>query len=91
MNGRDFKQMVKLAPCVTSNGSDVIGMRSTSNNYQVDGADNNDAMNGTEAQNQGGVSGIAGGLLPIDAIDHFSVQTNAGSDMGPTRARTLIW
>ena len=82
MNGRDFKQMVKLAPGVTSNGSDVNGMRSTSNNYQVDGADNNDAMNGTEAQNQGGVSGIAGGLLPIDAIDQFSVQTNAGSDMG---------
>src|SRR5580700_2809028 len=82
MNGRDFKQMIKLAPGVTSNGSDVNGMRSTSNNYQVDGADNNDAMNGTEAQNQGGVSGIAGGLLPIDAIDQFSVQTNAGSDMG---------
>ena len=82
LNGRDFRQMVKLAPGVTPNGTDVNGMRSTSNNYQVDGADNNDAMLGIESQNQPGVAGIAGGLLPIDAIDQFSVQTNAGADMG---------
>ena len=82
LNGRDFRQMVKLAPGVTPSGTDVNGMRSTSNNYQVDGADNNDAMLGIESQNQPGVAGIAGGLLPIDAIDQFSVQTNAGADMG---------
>jgi hypothetical protein len=82
INGRDYKQMIKLAPGVTPAGTDVNGMRSTSNNYQVDGVDNNDAMLGVEAQNQGGVAGIAGGLLPIDAIDQFSVQTNAGADMG---------
>lgn len=82
LNGRDFRQMVKLAPGVTPSGADVNGMRSTSNNYQVDGADNNDAMLGIESQNQPGVAGIAGGLLPIDAIDQFSVQTNAGADMG---------
>ncbi|SPF38513.1 conserved exported hypothetical protein [Candidatus Sulfopaludibacter sp. SbA4] len=82
LNGRDFKQMVKLAPGVTPSGTDVNGMRSTSNNYQVDGVDNNDVMLGISSQNQGGVAGIAGGLLPIDAIDQFSVQTNAGADTG---------
>ena len=32
--------------------------------------------------NQGGVSGIAGTLLPVEAIDQFSVVTNASADFG---------
>jgi len=83
INGRDFTQMVKLAPGVTpSSNPNVNGMRASSKNYQVDGVDNNDVMLGYSAQNQPGVAGIAGGLLPVDAIDQFSVQTNAGADMG---------
>ena len=83
LNGRDFTQMVKLAPGVTpSSNPNVNGMRASSKNYQVDGVDNNDVMLGYSAQNQPGVAGIAGGLLPVDAIDQFSVQTNAGADMG---------
>lgn len=82
MNGRDFRQMVKLAPGVTPNGTSVNGMRTNGNNYQIDGADNNDAWSNNVAVNQGGVSGIAGALLPIEAIDQFSVQTNAAADMG---------
>ncbi len=76
--------MIKLAPGVTSSASpSVNGTRTVSNNYQIDGADNNDAMfGGFPAQNQPGVAGIPGGLVPIDAIDQFSVQTNAGADMG---------
>jgi hypothetical protein len=84
INGRDFRQMIKLSPGVTSSASpSVNGARTTSNNYQIDGADNNDAMfGGFPAQNQPGVAGIPGGLVPVDAIDQFSVQTNAGADMG---------
>jgi hypothetical protein len=84
INGRDFRQMIKLSPGVTSSASpSVNGTRTVSNNYQIDGADNNDAMfGGFPAQNQPGVAGIPGGLVPIDAIDQFSVQSIAGADMG---------
>ena len=41
-------------------------------------ADNNDAFQNAAAVNQGGVADIAGTLLPTEAIDPFSVQSNAG-------------
>ncbi|HTS78327.1 MAG TPA: TonB-dependent receptor [Bryobacteraceae bacterium] len=84
INGRDFRQMIKLAPGVTTSATapSVNGTRFSSNNYQVDGADNNDVMYGYTAQNQPGVAGIPGGLLPVDAVDQFSVETNAGADVG---------
>ena len=82
MNGRDFRQMIKLAPGVSPSTTSVNGMRTSGNNYQIDGADNNDAFQNAAAVNQGGVSGIAGTLLPIEAIDQFSVESNAGADVG---------
>lgn len=82
MNGRDFRQMLKLSPGVSPASSSVNGMRTSGNNYQIDGADNNDAFHNTSAVNQGGVSGIAGTLLPVEAIDQFSVVTNASADFG---------
>ncbi len=82
MNGRDFKQMVKLAPGVTPSGYSVNGMRTNGANYQIDGADNNDAYSNAVAVNQGGVSGIAGALVPIEALDQFSVESNASADTG---------
>ena len=62
MNGRDFRQMIKLAPGVSPASTSVNGMRTSGNNYQIDGADNNDAFQTAAAVNQGGVSGIAGTL-----------------------------
>ena len=82
LNGRDFRQMLKLSPGVNAANNSVNGMRTSGNNYQIDGADNNDAFHNTSAVNQGGVSGIAGTLLPIEAIDQFSIQSNAGADVG---------
>ncbi len=82
MNGRDFRQMLKLSPGVSPASGSVNGMRTSGNNYQIDGADNNDAFHNTSAVNQGGVSGIAGTLLPVEAIDQFSVVTNASADFG---------
>ncbi len=81
MNGRDFTQMVKLSPSVNINKS-VNGSRTNGINYQLDGADNNDPWSNAVASNQGGVAGIAGGLIPIEAIDQFAIQNNAESDMG---------
>ncbi|HEX4230061.1 MAG TPA: TonB-dependent receptor [Bryobacteraceae bacterium] len=82
MNGRDFRQMIKLAPGVAPNNNSLNGMRTSGINYQIDGADNNDAWSNAVAVNQGGVAGIAGALVPIEAIDQFSVQSNAAADMG---------
>jgi hypothetical protein len=82
MNGRDFTQMVKLAPGVTPSGASINGMRTNGKNFQIDGADNNDAYSNAVAVNQGGVAGIAGALVPIEALDEFSVETNASADAG---------
>jgi hypothetical protein len=81
LNGRDFTQLIKLVPGVNGGGS-INGARTMQNNWQIDGADNNDAWHNAVAVNQGGVSGVAGTLLPIDAIDQFSVQTNANAEAG---------
>ena len=82
LNGRDFRQLIKMAPGVSPSTSSVNGMRTSGNNYQIDGADNNDAFQNAAAVNQGGVAGIAGTLLPVEAIDQFSVQSNAGPEVG---------
>jgi len=81
LNGRDFTQLIKLAPGVNGAGS-INGARIAQNNWQIDGADNNDLWHNSAAVNQGGVSGVAGTLLPIDAIDQFSVQSNANAEAG---------
>ncbi|MBS1873430.1 MAG: TonB-dependent receptor [Acidobacteria bacterium] len=81
LNGRDFTQLVKLAPGVNGAGS-LNGARTMQNNWQIDGADNNDLWHNSAAVNQGGVSGVAGTLLPIDAIDQFSVQSHANAESG---------
>lgn len=81
LNGRDFTQLIKLAPGVNGAGS-LNGTRTTQTNWQIDGADNNDLWHNAAAINQGGVSGVAGTLLPIDAIDQFSVQSQANAEAG---------
>ncbi|QMV19416.1 TonB-dependent receptor [Granulicella sp. 5B5] len=81
INGRDFTQMVKFTPGDNLSGS-VNGQRTTSINYQIDGTDNVDAYLGIVASNQGGIASVPGGLVPIEAIDQFSMQSNAEADMG---------
>ena len=88
LNGRDFRRMLQLAPGVTTDSS-VNGVRTRGNNYQIDGADNNDAFQNTSAVNQGGVSGIAGTLLPIEAIDQFSVQSAGSAEIGRSAGSTV--
>jgi Carboxypeptidase regulatory-like domain len=81
LNGRDFTQLLKITPGFNGAGS-LNGARTNQNNWQIDGADNNDLFHNSEGANQGGVSGIAGVTLPIDAIDQFSVQSQANAEVG---------
>ncbi len=86
LNGRDFTQMVAVAPgyggySVGGFGS-LNGTRPNQINWQINGVDNNDFWHNIPAINQGGVSGIAGTVLPIDATEEFSVQTSSGPEGG---------
>ena len=81
LNGRDFTQLIKIVPGVNGAGS-INGARTNQNNYQIDGADNNDIWQNGAAANQSGVNGIAGVTLPIDAIDQFNVQSNGNAEAG---------
>jgi hypothetical protein len=81
LNGRDFTQLIKTAPGYNGAGS-MNGTRTNQNNWQIDGADNNDLWQNTDAANQGGVGGIAGVLIPVEAIDQFSMQTQGNAEVG---------
>jgi hypothetical protein len=67
LNGRDFTQLLKFNPGANANGS-LNGSRFNGIDWKIDGADNNDLWHNVNSVNQGGVSGIAGVVLPIDAI-----------------------
>ncbi len=86
LNGRDFTQLVVLTPGFANGGAggygSLNGTRANQINWQIDGIDNNDLWHNIPAVNQGGVSGIAGIVLPIDAVDQFSAQTQAAAESG---------
>src|SRR5712671_3132613 len=93
LNGRDFTQLIAVAPgyggySVGGFGS-MNGARTNQNNWQIDGVDNNDFWHNIPAVNQGGVSGIAGVVLPIDSIDEFSSQTQSGAESGRNAGGTV--
>jgi hypothetical protein len=96
LNGRDFTQLIALQPGFggySAGGSGSInGTRANQVNWQIDGVDNNDLWHNLPAVNQGGVSSIAGTVLPIDAIDEFSVQTQSSPEAGrnPGAAVNLV-
>jgi hypothetical protein len=94
LNGRDFGKLVALTPGVTVEGSGVAGSekgfgqfningnRDRSNNYLLDGTDNNDPFFNNSALNQVGITGAPASLLPIDAIEEFNLQTQASAEYG---------
>jgi len=93
MNGRDFTQMAALTPGYAgySGGGygSINGSRPDMINWQIEGADNNDIWWNVPAANQGGVSGIAGVTLPLDAIEQVSTVTEAGPDVGRSPGATV--
>jgi Carboxypeptidase regulatory-like domain len=82
LNGRDFTKLVKFTPGAALLTNSVNGSRVTGINFQIDGADNVDSWNGIVASNQGGIASVAGGLVPIEAIDQFSMQAAGEADQG---------
>jgi hypothetical protein len=94
LNGRDFGKLVALTPGVTVEGSGVAGTekgfgqfnidgnRDRSNNYNLDGTDNNDPFFNNSALNQVGITGAPATLLPLDAIQEFNIQSQFGAEYG---------
>jgi hypothetical protein len=81
LNARDFTQLLKLTSGYNDQGS-MNGNRPNQNNWQIDGADNNDFWQNANAVNQGSISAVAGVLLPVDAIDQFNMQAGGNADFG---------
>jgi hypothetical protein len=93
LNGRDFSQLIAVAPgyggySVGGFGS-LNGTRPNQMNWQIDGTDNNDFWHNIPAVNQGGVSGIAGTVMPVDAIDEFSSQSQSNAETGRNAGGTV--
>jgi hypothetical protein len=94
LNGRDFGKLVALVPGATVEPSGVAGTqfgfgqfningnRDRSNNYSIDGTDNNDPFFNNSALNQTGITGAPASLLPIDAIQEFNLQSQFGAEYG---------
>jgi hypothetical protein len=84
LNGRDFTQLLGTSASFAgyNNSGSVNGMRSDQLNYTIDGTDNNDLYLQIDAVNQGGISGIAGVVYPIDALDEYSLQTTGNAESG---------
>ncbi|MDR3763521.1 MAG: TonB-dependent receptor [Acidobacteriota bacterium] len=101
LNGRDFGKLVALTPGVAVEGSGVAGTekgfgqfningnRDRSNNYLLDGTDNNDPFFNNSALNQVGITGAPASLLPIDAIEEFNLQTQAPAEYGRNSGATV--
>jgi len=85
LNGRDYRQLLVLTPGFVSGSwehESTNGNRDNQNNWQIDGVDNNDFWQNTEAFNQGSISGVAGVLLPIDSIQEFNQQSAGSAEYG---------
>jgi hypothetical protein len=93
LNGRDFTQMIGLAPGFAGYSAggygSVNGTRANQVNWQIDGSDNNDLWHNIPAVNQGGVENIAGVTLPIDSVEEFSLQTQSSPETGRNPGGTV--
>jgi len=84
LNGRDFTQLQGTSVSFSGygNSGSVNGTRNNQLNYTIDGTDNNDLYLNAVAVNQGSISGIAGVVYPVEALDEYSLQTTGGSESG---------
>lgn len=93
MNGRDFTQLISVAPGFGGYSAggfgSVNGTRANQVNWQIDGVDNNDLWHNIPAVNQGGIQGIAGVTLPLDSIEQYSQQTQSSPETGRNPGGTV--
>jgi hypothetical protein len=89
LNGRDFRKLSFLVPGAaprtprSSFGSFTVnGQREKSNNFLIDGVDNNDSFRQQPSFNQGGVLGAPATLFPVDALQEFSIQSQGSAEYG---------
>ena len=84
LNGRDFTQLLGSSVSFSgyNNSGSVNGTRTDQINYTIDGTDNNDLYLQVDAVNQGGISGIAGVVYPVEALEEYSLQTTGNSESG---------
>jgi outer membrane receptor protein involved in Fe transport len=84
LDGRDFTQLQATSVSFAGygNSGSINGTRNNQLNYTIDGTDNNDLYLNAVAVNQGSISGIAGVVYPIEALDQYSLQTTGGSESG---------
>src|SRR5262249_23469428 len=89
LNGRDFRRLTILLPGSAprsqrgSLGSFTVnGQREKANVFLIDGVDNDDSFRNQPSFNQGGVTGAPATLLPVDAIDEFTLQTQGPAEYG---------
>jgi hypothetical protein len=95
-NGRDFTQFIQYTPGFAgysvgggAGAAQVDGVRTNQVNWQIDGTDNNDLWWNIPAVNQGGVSGIAGIVVPLDSIEQFSFITSGMPETGRNAGGTV--
>jgi len=67
----------------------INGSRAQFNTYIVSGTNNLDPFRNAEAIGQGGAFGAPAVLLPLDAIQEIEVQTDTGTEYGPSGAAVL--
>ena len=93
LNGRDFVQMIAVSPGFAGYAAGAIGSvngaRANQVNWQIDGTDNNDQWWNIMAVNQGGIQSIPGVLMPLDSVEEFSLQTQAGPETGRNPGGTI--
>jgi outer membrane receptor protein involved in Fe transport len=93
LNGRDFTQLMAITPGYggysINGGGTINGARNNGVDWQLDGTDNNDFWYNIPAINQGGVSGVAGVVMPIDAVAEFSTQTQSNAEVGRDAGGTI--
>ena len=88
MNGRNFQNLLVLRPGVATQPgggtltTTVNGLSPNSNNYYIEGLDNNEPETGQSITNTTLPFGDAATILPIDAIQELNVEDNAPAEFG---------
>ncbi len=95
LNGRDFNSLLGITPGVQRQPGggflavNITGTRRTSNNYQIDGINNNDRYYGDSLVGQTGVIGVPATTLGNDAIQEFTVQQLPSAEYGVKGGATI--